>query len=161
MVPFPDLHFVSGFALLTSQDSQQHWTLMVPEPTRQMVDAKNMMAACNLCHGCYLTVAAMFRGHMSMKEVNRQMLNAQNMNSSYFLSVGNVCHLHWQPHSYVGSIKCISEQFTGVYWCKAFLYWYMGEGMDEMALTEAESNMNDLVSEYQEATAEEKKDSEE
>jgi len=35
---------------------------------------------------------------------------------------------------------------------------YTGEGMDEMEFTEAESNMNDLVSEYQqyqEATAEE------
>ena len=35
---------------------------------------------------------------------------------------------------------------------------YTGEGMDEMEFTEAESNMNDLVSEYQQyqdATAEE------
>ena len=31
---------------------------------------------------------------------------------------------------------------------KAFLHWYTGEGMDEMEFTEAESNMNDLVSEY-------------
>merc|ERR1712196_556688 len=41
---------------------------------------------------------------------------------------------------------------------KAFLHWYAGEGMDEMEFTEAESNMNDLVSEYQQyqdATAEE------
>ena len=40
---------------------------------------------------------------------------------------------------------------------KAFLHWYTGEGMDEMEFTEAESNMNDLVSEYQqyqEATVE-------
>jgi tubulin beta len=29
------------------------------------------------------------------------------------------------------------------------LHWYTGEGMDEMEFTEAESNMNDLVSEYQ------------
>lgn len=32
---------------------------------------------------------------------------------------------------------------------KAFLHWYTGEGMDEMEFTEAESNMNDLISEYQ------------
>jgi tubulin beta len=39
-----------------------------------------------------------------------------------------------------------------------FLHWYTGEGMDEMEFTEAESNMNDLVSEYQQyqdATVEE------
>ena len=41
---------------------------------------------------------------------------------------------------------------------KAFLHCYMGERMDEMEFTEAESNMNYLVSEhqqYQDATAEE------
>jgi len=32
---------------------------------------------------------------------------------------------------------------------KAFVFWYTGEGMDEMEFTEAESNMNDLISEYQ------------
>uniref|UniRef100_A0A3B3ZFE3 Tubulin/FtsZ GTPase domain-containing protein n=1 Tax=Periophthalmus magnuspinnatus TaxID=409849 RepID=A0A3B3ZFE3_9GOBI len=46
----------------------------------------------------------------------------------------------------------------------AFLHWYTGEGMDEMEFTEAESNMNDLVSEYQQyqdATAEEEGEFEE
>ena len=32
---------------------------------------------------------------------------------------------------------------------RAFLHWYTGEGMDEMEFTEAESNLNDLVVEYQ------------
>ncbi|XP_041804331.1 tubulin beta-2A chain-like isoform X5 [Chelmon rostratus] len=52
----------------------------------------------------------------------------------------------------------ISEQFTAMFRRKAFLHWYTGEGMDEMEFTEAESNMNDLVSEYQQyqdATADE------
>jgi len=54
--------------------------------------------------------------------------------------------------------KRVSEQFTAMFRRKAFLHWYTGEGMDDMEFTEAESNMNDLVSEYQqyqEATAEE------
>jgi len=41
---------------------------------------------------------------------------------------------------------------------------YTGEGMDEMEFTEAESNMNDLVSEYQQyqdASAEEEGEFEE
>merc|ERR1711913_63328 len=36
-------------------------------------------------YGAYLTVAAVFRGRMSMKEVDEQMLNIQNKNSSYFV----------------------------------------------------------------------------
>ena len=50
-----------------------------------MFDAKNMMAACDPRHGRYLTVAAIFRGRMSMKEVDEQMLGIQNKNSSYFV----------------------------------------------------------------------------
>ena len=60
--------------------------------------------------------------------------------------------------------KGISEQFTAMFPCKAFLHWYTDEGMDEMEFTEAESNMNDLVSEYQQyqdATAEEEGEYEE
>jgi tubulin beta len=86
MVPFPRLHFfMPGFAPLTSRGSQQYRALTVPELTQQMFDAKNMMAACDPRHGRYLTCAVVFRGRMSMKEVDEQMLNVQNKNSSYFV----------------------------------------------------------------------------
>ena len=81
MVPFPRLHFfIPGFAPLTSRDNQQYRALTVNELTQQMFDNKNMMAACDPRHGRYLTVAAMFRGKMSMKEVDEQMMNVQNKN---------------------------------------------------------------------------------
>uniref|UniRef100_A0A183BTA7 Tubulin beta chain n=1 Tax=Globodera pallida TaxID=36090 RepID=A0A183BTA7_GLOPA len=167
MVPFPRLHFfMPGFAPLTSRGSQQYRALTVPELTQQMFDAKNMMAACDPRHGRYLTVAAIFRGRMSMKEVDEQMLNVQNKNSSYFVEwIPNnvktaVCDIPPRgvkmAATFIGNstaiqelFKRISEQFTSMFRRKAFLHWYTGEGMDEMEFTEAESNMNDLVSEYQ------------
>merc|ERR1712047_221139 len=151
MVPFPRLHFfMPGFAPLTSRGSQQYRALTVPELTQQMFDAKNMMAACDPRHGRYLTVACMFRGRMSMKEVDEQMLNVQTA----------VCDIPPRGLKMAGTFvgnstaiqelfKRISEQFTAMFRRKAFLHWYTGEGMDEMEFTEAESNMNDLVSEYQ------------
>ena len=167
MVPFPRLHFfMPGFAPLTSRGSQQYHALTVPELTQQMFDAKNMMAACDPRHGRYLTVAAMFRGRMSMKQVEDQMLSVQNKNSSYFVEwIPNnvktaVCDIPpsnlKMSATFIGNstaiqelFKRISEQFTVMFRRKAFLHWYTGEGMDEMEFTEAESNMNDLVSEYQ------------
>merc|ERR1712093_913499 len=112
------------------------------ELTQQMFDAKNMMCAADPRHGRYLTACGLFRGRMSTKEVDEQMLNVQNKNSSYFIE--------WIPNN----MKCGVCDIPP----KAFLHWYTGEGMDEMEFTEAESNMNDLVSEYQQyqdATAEE------
>ncbi|XP_030640276.1 tubulin beta-5 chain isoform X4 [Chanos chanos] len=115
------------------------------------------------------------------KEVDEQMLNVQNKNSSYFVEwIPNnvktaVCDI--PPRglkmavTFIGNstaiqelFKRISEQFTAMFRRKAFLHWYTGEGMDEMEFTEAESNMNDLVSEYQQyqdATAEEEGEFEE
>lgn len=45
--------------------------------------------------------------------------------------------------------KRVHSQFSAMFKKKAFLHWFTGEGMDEMEFTEAESNMHDLVSEYQ------------
>ena len=108
-----------------------------------------------------------------MKEVEDQMQAVQRKNSSYFVE--------WIPNNvqtalcsipprglkmsstFVGNstsiqelFKRVGDQFSAMFRRKAFLHWYTGEGMDEMEFTEAESNMNDLVSEYQqyqEATA--------
>lgn len=167
MVPFPRLHFfISGFAPLTARDSVQYRACSVSELTQQMFDARNMMVACDPRHGRYLTVAAIFRGRMSMKEIDDHMLGIQNKNSSYFVEwIPNnvktaVCDIPPRglkmAATFMGNstaiqevFKRISEQFTAMFRRKAFLHWYTGEGMDEMEFTEAESNMNDLVSEYQ------------
>ena len=45
--------------------------------------------------------------------------------------------------------KRVGDQFSAMFRRKAFLHWYTSEGMDEMEFSEAESNMNDLVCEYQ------------
>ena len=45
--------------------------------------------------------------------------------------------------------KRVADQFSAMFKRKAFLHWYTQEGMDEMEFTEAESNMQDLVAEYQ------------
>ena len=182
MVPFPRLHFfMPGFAPLTPANSRAYRHLSVQELTQQMFDAKNMMAAADPRHGRYLTVATMFRGRMSMKEIEEQMSNIQNKNSPYFVEwIPNnvkvaVCDIPPKglpmTATFVGNstaiqelFKRIASQFTAMFRRRAFLHWYTGEGMDEMEFTEAESNMNDLVSEYQqyqEATAEDETEFEE
>ncbi|OAG29999.1 tubulin beta [Nematocida displodere] len=167
MIPFPRLHFfMAGFAPLTPLGSTAYRACSVSDLTQQMFNPRNMMAACDPKKGRYLTVAAMFRGKMSMKDVDEQMLSVQKKNASNFVE--------WIPHNVKTSVcdisptglsmsstfignstaiqelfKRISDQFSVMFRKKAFLHWYTGEGMDEMEFTEAESNMNDLYSEYQ------------
>merc|ERR1712007_48904 len=155
LIPFPRLHFfMTGFAPLTSRGSQQYRALTVPELTQQMFDAKNMMCASDPRHGRYLTASAMFRGRMSTKEVDEQMLNVPNNIKSAVCDIppkGLKMAVTFLGNSTAVQemFKRVGEQFTAMFRRKAFLHWYTGEGMDEMEFTEAESNMNDLVSEYQ------------
>lgn len=119
-----------------------------------MFDAKNMMAACDPRHGRYLTVAAIFRGRMSMREVDDQLYAIQNKNSSFFVEwIPNnvntaVCDIPPRglkmSATFIGNsiaiqefFKRVSEQFTAMFRQKAFLHWYTGEGMDEIEFTEA------------------------
>jgi len=167
LIPFPRLHFfMIGFAPLVARSSATYRALSVAELTTQMFDAKNMMCASDPRHGRYLTASALFRGKMSTKEVDEQMVNIQNKNSSYFVEwipnniKSSVCDVAPEKlkmavtflgnsTSIMEMFKRVIEQFTLMFRRKAFLHWYTGEGMDEMEFTEAESNLNDLVSEYQ------------
>merc|ERR1712113_702760 len=108
------------------------------------------------------TACSLFRGRMSTKEVDEQMGNIKS----------SVCDIPPKglkmAVAFLGNstaiqemFKRVGEQFTSMFRRKAFLHWYTGEGMDEMEFTEAESNMNDLVSEYQQyqdATAEDEEE---
>ncbi|KAL9658536.1 hypothetical protein ABK040_006075 [Willaertia magna] len=163
LVPFPRLHFfLIGFAPLIPRGSQIYKALTGLEIIQQMFDSKNMMAACDPRNGRYLTAAAIFRTN----QVDPEILNAIYNSNSRFIE--------WIPDSvttsfcdipprglkraatFIGNstaiqevFKRVSDQFTVMFRKKAFLHWYTQEGMDEMEFTEAESNLNDLICEYQ------------
>ena len=144
LIPFPRLHFfLVGFAPLHAVRSEGYRSTTVAELTSQMFDSKNMMAACDPKHGRYLTASAMFRGKMSTKEVDDQMLSIQNKQSSYFVEwipnniKSSVCDIAPKGQkmsvTFVGNstsiqdlFKRVSEQFTAMFRRKAFLHWYSG-----------------------------------
>jgi len=97
----------------------------------------------------FFKVAAVFRGKVSMKDVEEQMQNVQNKNSAYFVEwiPNNVltaqCDIPPQglkmAVTFLGNSTAIQElfrrvgdQFTAMFKRKAFLHWYTQEGMDEM-----------------------------
>lgn len=167
MIPFPRLHFfMTSFAPLTSKSCEKFLPVSVPELAQQMFDSRNMMTACDPRHGRYLTAAAIFRGTIAMKEVDVEMSRLQNRNSSAFVAwIPNnmktaVCDIppigQKMSTTFIGNTTAIhelfqriAEQFSVMYRRKAFFHWYTGEGMEEHDFTEAENNLKDLISEYQ------------
>nr|ABB72135.1 beta tubulin [Enterocytozoon bieneusi]ABB72136.1 beta tubulin [Enterocytozoon bieneusi] len=167
MIPFPRLHFFCvGYAPLCSEASTQYRNITVSDLTAQLFDSKNMMTACNPRDGRYLTAAVYFRGKMSMKEVDEQMNLMQTRTMDSFVEwIPNnvqtaVCSVPPKDvemsATFIGNttsiqeiFKRVGEQFSSMFKRKAFLHWYTGEGMDEAEFTEAEANLQDLLSEYQ------------
>ena len=101
-----------------------------------------------------------------MKEVDEQILAIQNKNSQSFVEwIPNniktaVCDIPPRGMKIAGTFianstsiqelfRRVDEQFSAMFRRKAFLHWYTGEGMDEMEFSEAESNMKDLIDEYE------------
>jgi tubulin beta len=167
LIPFPRLHFfMVGAAPLVSLGDRKYAPLTVSELTSQMFSRKNMMAACDPANGRYLTASAIFRGRVSTKDVDDEMLRIQSKDHERFVEwipnniKSSVCDVAPPGQEVAGTFignstaiqevfKRVSTQFTAMFRRKAFLHWYTQEGMDEMEFTEAESNMNDLISEYQ------------
>jgi len=167
LIPFPRLHFfMIGFAPLVAAGAKAFKTVSVPELTQQSFDPKNMMCAADPRNGKYLACASTYRGPLSMKEVETEMVGVLSKNSAYFVEwipnnvKTSVCEIPnpgmKMSTTFVGNTTAmqelfsrISEQFAAMFKRKAFLHWYTGEGMDEMEFTEAESNLNDLIAEYQ------------
>ncbi|KAM5146977.1 tubulin beta chain-like [Callospermophilus lateralis] len=136
--------------------------LMVPELTQQMFHTKNMVATCDPHQVYYLSEVTIFQGHMTMKEVDKQKLNMQNKNTSYFMEwithnlKTTTCNIlsgdfmRWPTFSATAqpSNSCSSTPWSSLRPCSAQDSCLTSEDMDQMESTNPESNMNSLVFGY-------------
>jgi len=167
-VPFPRLHFflIAHSPLLAPEESG-HVKLTVQEVTSQMWSSRNFLANVKAEDGKYLSASLGYRGaQLSSQEIDDQVAQVQQKLEEDFVK--------WIPNNIKSSIinvppndtpisgtfvanttsmkavfQRIATQFAKMYKRKAFLHWYKGEGMDEMEFQEADKNLRDLVTEYQ------------
>ncbi|KAJ7220228.1 beta-tubulin 2 [Mycena pura] len=167
LIPFPRLHFLMpSYAPIHDLKAQAYQGTSVPELVQGLFDRKNLLVACDPRYGRYLTIATIFRGKIASREVEVAVRDLQTRNSDQFVewipdnvsvtlvSVPPV----GQKQAAVALANSTSIQelfqrthatFSAMYKRGAFLHWYTGEGMDEMEFSEAESNSQDLIAEYQ------------
>ncbi|KIJ62875.1 hypothetical protein HYDPIDRAFT_30018 [Hydnomerulius pinastri MD-312] len=167
LIPFPRLHFLMpSFAPFYDPKARAFQKMSVTELTASLFDRRNLLVACDPRFGRYLTAACIFRGKVSSNEAETSVAQLQRKNSNLFVewipdnvSV-SLCSVPpvGQPQADVAlsNSTCMQElfkrtqsQFSVMFKRRAFLHWYTGEGMDIMEFSEAESNTQDLISEYQ------------
>jgi len=167
LVPFPRLHFfLLAQSPLFAPGQGDKVKLTVQELTDQMWSSRNFLSNVKSEDGKYLTASCGYRGAMSTNEVDDEIAKIQQKMSDDFVT--------WIPNNIKSSIieippegsdfsatfvanttaikgvfQRISAQFAKMYKRKAFLHWYKGEGMDEMEFQEADKNVRDLITEYQ------------
>jgi len=167
LVPFPRLHFfLIAQAPLQSKDNQSYQLINVQELTNQCFSPRNFFANVKPDDGKYMTASLLFRGAMSTQEVDENVEKRQSANSDDFVewipnnmktSVVKVapkdakqsCTFVANTTALKGIFQRLATQFGAMYKRKAFLHWYKGEGMDEMEFQEADKNVRDLITEYQ------------
>jgi tubulin beta len=167
LVPFPRLHFfLISQAPLLAGDQSSKVRITVQELTSQAYSARNFFSNVKPDDGKYLASSFCFRGNMTTNDVDENMDKLQNKQADDFVE--------WIPNNIKSSIvetppvtstmsatfianttalkgifQRLATQFGAMYRRKAFLHWYKGEGMDEMEFQEADKNVRDLITEYQ------------
>ncbi|KAJ7352294.1 beta-tubulin 2 tubb2 [Mycena albidolilacea] len=160
LIPFPRLHFLMpSYAPIHDPKTQSYQGSSVPELVQALFDRRNLLVACDPRFGRYLTAATIFRGNIASREIAVRDLQTRNSNQFVEWIPDNVSvTLVSVPPAAVALSNSTSIQelfqrthqtFAAMFKRGAFLHWYTGEGMDMMEFSEAESNSQDLIAEYQ------------
>eukprot|EP01098_Paradermamoeba_levis_P005697 TRINITY_DN2392_c0_g1_i2.p1 TRINITY_DN2392_c0_g1~~TRINITY_DN2392_c0_g1_i2.p1 ORF type:complete len:478 (-),score=204.33 TRINITY_DN2392_c0_g1_i2:157-1527(-) len=176
LVPYPRIHFLlCSYAPMMSQDKAYHEAGSVAELTNSVFEPSNMMAKCDPRAGKYMAVCLMYRGDVVPTEVSTSISQIKNKRTIQFVDwspTGFKCGINAQPPAAVeggdlakASRAClmlsnttaisqvfsrINEKFDVMYAKRAFVHWYVGEGMEESEFAEAREDLAALEKDYQE-----------
>ncbi|PPS20536.1 hypothetical protein GOBAR_AA00053 [Gossypium barbadense] len=187
LVPYPRIHFMlSSYAPVISAEKAYHEQLSVPEITNAVFEPSSMMAKCDPRHGKYMACCLMYRGDVVPKDVNAAVATIKTKRTVQFVDwcpTGFKCGINYQPPTVVpgGDLAkvqravCmisnntavaevfarIDHKFDLMYSKRAFVHWYVGEGMEEGEFSEAREDLAALEKDYEEVGAEGGDDEEE
>ncbi|KAL1075394.1 hypothetical protein V6Z11_D11G359700 [Gossypium hirsutum] len=171
LVPYPRIHFMlSSYAPVISVAKAYHENLSVAQITSGVFEPGSMMAKCDPRHGKYMACCLMYRGDVVPKDVNAAVRNIKTRRAVQFVDwcpTGFKCGINYQPPTVVpgGDLAevrravCMISNNTG--WQRAFVHWYIGEGMEEGEFSEAREDLSALEKDYEEVGAEGPEDDEE
>jgi len=179
LVPYPRIHFMlSSYAPVISSEKAHHEQLTVQELTTACFEPANMMAKCDPRHGKYMACCLMYRGDVVPKDVNAAVANIKTKRTIQFVDwcpTGFKCGINYQPPTQVpdgdlaevtracamiSNSTAIAEVFARIdhkfdlmYAKRAFVHWYVGEGMEEGEFSEAREDLAALEKDYEEVGA--------
>jgi tubulin alpha len=168
-----------SYAPIISAEKAYHEQLSVAEITNSVLEPSSMFAKCDTRHGKYMSYCLMYRGDVVPKDVNAAVTVIKTKPTVQFVDwvpTGFKVGINYQPTTVVPggdlakaqravcmivNTNAIAEFFSRIkhkfdlmYAKKAFVHWYIGEGMEEDDLSEAIEDLAALLKDYEEVGVE-------
>ena len=180
LVPFPRVHFpLSSYAPIVSKASQYHSQGTVMEITKQVFDPNSCMVKCDSRTGKYMACCMLYRGDVVPKETNAAVQSIKTNKTIQFVDWSpngfkiGICNqkIATIPDGDIAEVNravCMLSNTTAIReaWARlnhkfdlmfakrAFVHWYVGEGMEEGEFAEAREDLAVLEKDYQDTLEE-------
>lgn len=179
LVPFPRIHYpLISFAPVVSRRKASHESFRVAELTAQCFEPGSQMVVCDPRKAKYMAVALLYRGDVIPRDCNAAIAAMKAKSTVSFVEwcpTGFKVGINLQPPltmpnselaqqsrsvSVLSNTTAIAEawsrlghKFDLMYAKRAFVHWYVGEGMEEGELSEAREDLAALEKDYEEVAA--------
>jgi tubulin alpha len=177
LVPYPRIHFMlSSYAPIVSAEKAYHEEMSVAEITSSVFEPNASFAKCDPRTGRYIAVSLNYRGEdIYPKDVNAAVASIKTTKSIQFVDwspTGMKIGINSQAPTNVpgddlakvqrsvcsiANSTAIAEVFGRIdakfdlmYAKRAFVHWYVGEGMEEGEFSEAREDLAALERDYEE-----------
>ncbi|XP_026481431.1 tubulin alpha-1 chain-like [Ctenocephalides felis] len=176
LVPYPRIHFpLATYAPITSAERAYHEEIRVADITNACFEPGNQMVKCDPRHGKYMACCLLYRGDVVPKDVNSAIKCIKANRRIKFVDwcpTGFKIGINYQPPTVVpgGDLAkvhrgvCMLANTTAIVesWCRltrkfdmmfakrAFVHWYVGEGMEEYEFLESREDLATLQKDYEE-----------
>ncbi|KAJ6660052.1 hypothetical protein lerEdw1_018250 [Lerista edwardsae] len=176
LVPYPRIHFpLVTYAPIISSERAYHEQLSVAEITSSCFEPSNQMVKCDPRHGKYMACCMLYRGDVVPKDVNVAIAAIKTKRSIQFVDwcpTGFKVGINYQPPTVtpggdlaqvqravcmLSNTTAIAEawsrlnhKFDLMFAKRAFVHWYVGEGMEEGEFVEAREDLSALEKDYEE-----------
>ncbi|KAG0320643.1 Tubulin alpha-3C/D chain [Dissophora globulifera] len=180
LVPFPRIHFpLISYAPILAHSRALHEQSTVSEITAGCFESSSQMLQCEPTSGKYMACCLLYRGDVIPKDVNNVILKFKASSTIQFVDwcpTGFKIGINHKaavvvPDSEVAAAQrslcmltnttSISEvwrrldiKFDLMFAKRAFVHWYVGEGMEEGEFSEAREDLAALEKDYMEVDAE-------